>query len=140
MADSQKRDQVEFYPKGSPIPPGATQKASDRTARPGGPPATPTGDRHAIGTPGGGSEVGGLAGSNVGDGAPDNVDLEEVMGSGVQGENIEEEGPPYGGMSGGAVGGTPAEKRSKGGKLRGDEGIRPGAGHRGDSTIGADPT
>src|SRR5947209_3365455 len=61
-----------------PIPPGATQEASDRTSRPGGPPATPLDDRHAIGTPGGGSEIGGLAGTNEGEGDPDDTEaLEE---------------------------------------------------------------
>ncbi len=123
-----------------PIPPGATQKASDRTSRPGGPPATPLDDRHAIGTPGGGSEVGGLAGTNEGDGDPDNeAELSAAMGD----DDVkatppdEEDAPGYGGISGGAVGGTPAEGRSVGGHVHG--GIRPGGTHRGDSTIGAEP-
>jgi hypothetical protein len=42
-----------------PIPEGATQKASDCSSRPGGPRPTPMGDRHAQGTPAGGTEVGG---------------------------------------------------------------------------------
>jgi hypothetical protein len=49
----------------------------------------------------------------------------------------EESAPPYGGISGGAVGGTPAEGRSSGGNIEG--GLKPGSVHRGDSTIGADP-
>src|SRR4051794_7052886 len=76
------------------------------------------GDRHAAGTPGGGTASGGLAGSNVGDGDPSNVDLEDALGSGVldtAGEN--EGGPPWSGPAGGAVGGTPAEKRARGGDL-----------------------
>jgi len=52
-------------------------------------------------------------------------------------EEILEEGPPYAGSSGGAVGGSPAEGRSTGGRTEG--GIAPGGVHRGDSTIGADP-
>jgi RNA polymerase-binding transcription factor DksA len=38
-------------------------------------------DVHAVGTPGGGTAVGGLAGTNIGDGDPYNADLEEAMGS-----------------------------------------------------------
>jgi len=48
---------------------------------------------------------------------------------------ILEEGPPYAGISGGAVGGTPAEGRTSGGKTH--RGLKPGGVHRGDSTIGA---
>ncbi len=39
-------------------------------------------DIFAAGTPGGGAAAGGLAGTNVGDGDPDNADLENAMGSG----------------------------------------------------------
>ena len=120
-----------------PIPPGATQKASDRTSRPGGPPHTPMGDRHAAGTPGGGSEVGGLGGTNIDEGSPQNADLEATQGCGVEDEPEAEGGAPYAGPSGGAVGGTPAEGRSSGGRV--SRGIAPGGVHRGDSTIGADP-
>jgi len=75
-------------------------------------------DIHAAGTPGGGTASGGLAGSNTGDGDPDDVDLEDALGSGVLDTTEEDqEGPPYAGPSGGAVGGTPAEKRAKGGHL-----------------------
>jgi DnaK suppressor protein len=49
-------------------------------------------DSHAAGTPGGGTASGGLAGSNAGDGSPDNVDLENAMGSGVFDDAREEEG------------------------------------------------
>lgn len=45
--------------------------------------------------------------------------------------------PPYGGASGGAVGGTPAQKRATGGRT--GRGIDPGGSHRGDSTIGGSP-
>jgi RNA polymerase-binding transcription factor DksA len=73
-------------------------------------------DPHAAGTPGGGTEVGGLAGTNIGAGEPSNANLEEAMGGG------EREAPviansidmpeAVSGSSGGAVGGTPANKRS----------------------------
>jgi hypothetical protein len=43
----------------------------------------------------------------------------------------------YSGISGGAVGGTPAEGRSSGGSIH--RGLAPGSVHRGDSTIGAKP-
>ncbi len=118
-----------------PVPPGATRRADESTLRPWEPPS-PVGDRHAAGTPGGGTEVGGLGGTNVGDGDPENADLEEAMATGVDPEAHEDE-PPYSGPSGGAVGGSPAEGRSTGGTVPG--GLSPGGVHRGDSTIGADP-
>jgi hypothetical protein len=98
-------------------------------------------DHHAAGTSGGGSSAGGLAGSNEGDGSPDDaeLELEEAFGSGIHydGGDSDEGGPPYAGLTGGAVGGTPAEKRSKGGKT--GRGIAPGTSNRGDSTIGGEP-
>ena len=103
----------------------------------GEPEARPEDDRYAAGTPGGGAASGGLGGTNVGEGEPDNADLEAEMGSGVA-ETEEEEAEDataYGGPSGGAVGGSPAEGRAKGGRARG--GIAPGGVHRGDSTIGS---
>jgi hypothetical protein len=100
------------------------------------------GDSHAAGTPGGGTAAGGLAGTNVGDGDPANADLEDALGSGVRDSGGEDEdAPAYGGPSGGAVGGTPAEKRAKGGR-RGDrlppraERLTPGGDRPIDSTIG----
>ena len=123
-------------PKG-PVPPGATRKAFDREDNGGGPSGSPLGDRHAAGTPGGGTEIGGLGGTNIGEGAPSNADLEQPMGTGVTNDDIEEEGPPYAGISGGAVGGTPAEGRSSGGNVH--RGLAAGGTHRGDSTIGSDP-
>ena len=126
---------------GSKNLPGTTDEAFEAESRPGGPEATPLDDRDAAGTPGGGSEFGGLAGTNTGDGAPENADLDGTMGGGdnlVQEEDMGGEGP-YAGRSGGAVGGTPAEDRSSGGTLRGRRGLDPGGSHRGDSTVGADP-
>ena len=96
---------------------------------PGGDEITPTAaDTHAAGSPGGGSAVGGLAGTTVGAGDPDEAPLEDAMGSGEfdveiesnrarAGSSAEEESPEaYSGPAGGAVGGTPANKRSSGGK------------------------
>ena len=76
-------------------------------------------DQHAAGTAGGGAASGGLGGVNRGAGEPgDDVDLEGALGSGSL-DNVDEneDGPPYSGPSGGAVGGTPAEKRATGGHL-----------------------
>ena len=66
-----------------PVPPGATRRAFDREDNGGGTPGSPLGDRHAQGTPAGGTAFGGLAGSNVDAGDPDNADLEGALGSGV---------------------------------------------------------
>lgn len=52
------------------VPPGATRRAFDREDNGGVTPGSPLGDRHAAGEPGGGTETGGLGGSNVGDGSP----------------------------------------------------------------------
>lgn len=106
---------------------------------PAGPAGSGAGDIYAAGAPGGGSAVGGLAGTNVGDGSPDNADIDAAGGSSefdVALDADEEEG--YAGVSGGAVGGTPAGKRARGGRAGG--GIRPEGGHRGDSTVGGNPS
>jgi len=69
-------------------------------------------DVGAIGTPGGGSAAGGLAGSNAGDGQPDE-NLEDAMAYGYEdnsGDNVSTD-EPQAGSAGGAVGGTPAGKR-----------------------------
>jgi hypothetical protein len=137
MAKNRKPNRNQRNSSSGPVPPGATKKAFEREDNGGGPPGSPLGDRHAAGTPGGGTEVGGLGGTNIGEGSPENADLEEPMATGVNPENIEEEGPPYAGISGGAVGGTPAEGRSSGGNVH--RGLAPEGTHRGDSTIGSDP-
>jgi hypothetical protein len=137
MARSKKRGRPSGQASQAPVPPGATRKAFEREDLGGGPPGSPLGDRHAAGTPGGGTEVGGLGGTNIGEGEPDDVDLEKRLGTGVADEPAEEQEPPYAGISGGAVGGTPAEGRSSGGQVQG--GIAPDGVHRGDSTIGGDP-
>jgi DnaK suppressor protein len=90
-------------------------------------PGVAAGDIHAAGTAGGGTAVGGLAGTNVGDGEPDEEDLDAAMGSGnfdVAIETDESDEIPYSGASGGSVGGTPAGKRATGGKKA--RGIAPG--------------
>ncbi|MBN9118495.1 MAG: TraR/DksA C4-type zinc finger protein [Planctomycetes bacterium] len=82
-------------------------------------------DVHAVGTPGGGTAVGGLAGTNVGGGAPDTALLEAAMGDGRTDAPIETDGEDQpeaiSGHSGGAVGGTPANKRARGGRAKSEE-------------------
>jgi len=93
--------------------------AGDRPTFTGLETAHAAGDTHAAGEPGGGSAVGGLAGTTVGEGDPKDADLEDAMGSGAFDVNLEAKAPEgepgYGGPSGGAVGGTPAGKRARGG-------------------------
>jgi hypothetical protein len=73
------------------------------------------GDVHAAGTAGGGTPVGGLAGSTEGDGEPVVAELDEATASSFF--DAEDDRPdgrtPRSGPSGGAVGGTPAGKRAK---------------------------
>jgi hypothetical protein len=112
MAKSSKRKKPEPVQE---IPPGATQQASDRDERPGGIRHTPLDDRYATGEEDDVGLVGPLEEDDFAD---------------------EQEGPPYAGHSGGAVGGTPAEGRAVGGEIHG--GIAPQRGTRNiDSTIGA---
>ncbi|MFO0891026.1 MAG: TraR/DksA C4-type zinc finger protein [Isosphaeraceae bacterium] len=99
-------------------------------------PGAAAGDVHAAGTAGGGTAVGGLAGTNIGSGEPDEEDLNSAMGSGDFDVGIEADDAddiPYSGPTGGAVGGTPAGKRSVGGKKR--KGLAPQTGS-GDSPAG----
>lgn len=121
----------------NPVPPGATKAASDHDLRPGEPPDRTPAGTEAVGTPGGGTEVGGLAGTNSDDGDPVLTNLDRAMGSDSRGEDSEEGGPPYAGPSGGAVGGTPANARAAGGHQR--HGIAPGGVAPADRTIGTDP-
>jgi DnaK suppressor protein len=84
------------------------------------------GDVHAAGTAGGGTAIGGLAGTNIGEGDPADADLEDAMGSGNYDVELEEDDDrktAYSGPAGGAAGGTPANLRSVGGKTGG--GIAP---------------
>jgi RNA polymerase-binding transcription factor DksA len=78
--------------------------------------AVPPGDVYAAGTPGGGTAMGGLAGTNEGHGEPDIADLQDAMGNGTfesDESRAEDERTPKSGRSGGAVGGTPAGKRTR---------------------------
>jgi RNA polymerase-binding transcription factor DksA len=72
-------------------------------------------DSHAVGTAGGGTSVGGLAGSTEGDGEPVVAELDDATASSyfdVEEDRLDEH-VPRSGPSGGAVGGTPARKRAK---------------------------
>lgn len=73
-------------------------------------------DQHAAGTPGGGGAHGGLAGSNDGNGDPNISELEDEMASGSSDlfdARDDDPDEPKSGRSGGAVGGTPANKRAR---------------------------
>ncbi len=101
------------------------------------------GERHMQGAPGGGMASGGLAGTNAGDGSTDDVDIESGFGVGFEddsGDRDFTENEPAAGRSGGAVGGTPANKRAEPTTV--GRGINPASGHRGGdgSTIGSPPT
>lgn len=101
-------------------------------------PGSGAGDISAAGTAGGGTEVGGLGGSNTGDGAPDDAELSEATGNAIPTNERENRGAgPYGGRHGGAVGGAIANGRASGGRTH--RGYAPGGVHRGDSTIGTNP-
>src|SRR6185437_8012854 len=131
---NQRRKDAE---KTNPVPPGATKAASDHDLRPGETPdRTPSGDE-AAGTPGGGTEFGGLAGANIDDGDPVRAPIDRAMGSDARGDEGEEGDQAYAGSSGGAVGGTPANARAEGGHQR--HGISPGGVPPADTTIGQDP-
>ena len=71
-------------------------------------------DSHAVGTPGGGSATGGMAGTTQGDGVPDLEGLHEEMGSGdsdaTEGAD-ENRLTPTADRTGSAVKGTPATRR-----------------------------
>jgi RNA polymerase-binding transcription factor DksA len=73
------------------------------------------GDIYAAGTAGGGTAVGGLAGTNEGHGDPNVSEVQEASGSGNFDIDDDRTDPemPRSGPSGGAVGGTPARKRAK---------------------------
>ena len=92
----------------SAIPPGATKKAWERPTEPGGgKPGSGGGPRHAA------------ADELTDDEAEGREETEDTMGSPLPEEEDElEQGPPFSGISGGAVGGTPAEKRAKGGRTK----------------------
>jgi len=115
------------------VPPGATAAAADRPVHSGGggAPGSGAGPRHASNDAGSAEEEYGPVDSNVPEADGTDTDLDAAP----PGYDEQQEG--YGGPSGGAVGGTPAGKRSSGG--RHGRGIRPGTARPGDSTVGADP-
>src|SRR5262249_15416632 len=133
-----KRDRAPGAPKDRPREITLTDLADEEEVLPG----RGRRDTHAAGTPGGGSAVGGLAGTTVGHGDPDNADLEDAMGAGIHdtaeaAADEDELLSDLGGAAGGAVGGTPAGRRATGGNIH--KGLAPGGSQRGDSTIGASP-
>ncbi len=78
-------------------------------------PKVPRGDVYAAGTAGGGTAIGGLAGSNQGNGDPVVAEVDEATGSGnfdIDDDRVDDH-TPQSGFRGGAVGGTPARKRAK---------------------------
>lgn len=110
------------------IPPGATTQADHRKRNPGGgAPGSAAGPRHAADDEGSPVEEYGATDSNEPLADPT---LEED-------DRIDKDLPAYGGPSGGAVGGTPAEGRASGGNAR--HGFAPDRGREVDSTIGSDP-
>jgi hypothetical protein len=84
-------------------PPGATRRAWDRPVEPeGGLPGSGAGPRHAS--------------NDIGSEMETYDDLDDTRTLASPPEDAEsplEQGPPFAGRSGGAVGGTPAQKRSK---------------------------
>jgi hypothetical protein len=84
------------------VPPGATRKAWDRSLdHGGGAPGSAAGPRHASDDEGSENEAFGRMDRTWTPASPP-LDEEEPL----------ESGPPYAGLSGGAVGGTPAQLRS----------------------------
>jgi hypothetical protein len=118
-----------------PIPPGATREAMDQPLSPGGgPPGSGAGDRHMAGDTGPELAAGPNEPTDDDFGHPWDQDNQE-------GDQEEQDFPDaYSGHAGGAVGGTPAGGRARGGNLPPGEGLKPGGVHRGDSTVGADPS
>ncbi len=117
-----------------PVPPGATRRAFEQYRRDGddeGPPGSATGGIDASGTPGGGTEFGGLGGTNIGDGAPGNTDLDRAMETDfpqnrdLEIDDIEREFP---------LAGEP--QYDMGNAETASPDVPPGASQRGDSTIG----
>jgi len=109
------------------IPPGATRKAAYEPLNPsGGAPGSGAGPRHAADDRGSPNESYEATDTNEPLAEKETEELEPL-----------EQGPPYAGPRGGAVGGSPAERRSSGGQTH--RGLKPGGVHRGDSTIGTNP-
>jgi len=104
-----------------------------------GKPGSGAGDRHAAGAPMGGSAIGGLGGTNIGRGDPDDANIDAAEGSGEFDRAIDaDEETAYSGRDGGAVGGTPANNRAT--PNREAERHPFVESDVGESTIGRDPT
>lgn len=118
----------EPYAGDDEVPAGATRRAADRALSRGhGPPGSGAGPRHATNDPGTPDET------------YEAVDSNDPLAEPPTDAPVPLElGPPYSGFAGGAVGGTPAEGRSKGGHI--GHGIGSEASHPGDSTVGTEPT
>lgn len=127
MAQNIPRPHEEAGTGAESVPPGATGKAFRRPENPpGGRPGSGAGPRHMSGDPGDGNEL------------SDDVDLpHEESTAVVHDDKGDEDATAYSGHAGGAVGGTPAERRATGRNIH--RGFAPDQGGRGDSTIGADP-
>jgi hypothetical protein len=124
---NRKRKPMEEIPVAgtAEIPPGATSAAADRPInRKRGAPGSGAGPRHAANDPGTPDESYGAVDSNdpLAEREPD--DPQQF-----------EEGPPYSGKSGGALGGSPAGLRSS--EAGSDRPIYDKSPPRGDSTIGS---
>jgi RNA polymerase-binding transcription factor DksA len=104
-------------PKDTLAPEGEMNEDRVKRADPleAAPSPTHRGDVHAVGSAGGGTAVGGLAGSNEGNGEPKVIEVDEATASGnFDAEDDRGNGNiPLSGRSGGAVGGTPVFKRAK---------------------------
>lgn len=75
MAGTRESKRRQDKERTNPVPPGATKAASHRDLRPGETLDRTPSDAEAVGTPGGGTELGGLAGTNIDDGDPDGAPL-----------------------------------------------------------------
>src|SRR5581483_9114724 len=118
-----------------PVPPGATRRALDADRDTGrGSPGSATGGIEAAGTPGGGTEIGGLAGTTIGDGAPINSDLDRGMETDFpQNKDLDEDDFERDIPLADIPVNDPGTARTS------TPDVPPGTSHRGDSTIGADP-
>jgi DnaK suppressor protein len=105
MASAESRPRRKNKSRSAAINDAASDAAADAAA-----------DTFAAGTAGGGTAIGGLAGTNFGDGDPDVEELQQATGSGnydVEDSRDIDQLTPLSGRSGGAVGGTPARKRAR---------------------------
>ncbi|HEX4130557.1 MAG TPA: hypothetical protein VHZ24_10965 [Pirellulales bacterium] len=117
---------------------GARHRPDELPPNARGPAGSAAGDPHAVGETMGGGPLGGLAGTNVGDGSPENADIDAAAGSGdfdARGDVAEEDA--YSGHAGGAVGGSIANQRARGG--RSAHGIAEDLPTHDGSTIGQNP-